>query len=556
MNTTSKKNNQDKVLFGNPVATKIYRECVEAFFARKPWEVTVTEDTLTICNTYKYKLNKRCYLGYEYQVFNSDTNKWIRKPKAELLPSLRKIKYFHFGHYTTFRNICSATTERFFHTFTSSYPKKIKDKDLLIAQKLFLSYCRSLYKNHSFKSREITEWFKRTSNKDIKSEVKIGFKVGYYTASHLESLRLDTLLPKNSFNYDQARSFLEVNPDFVALYTSLNPNHRDQKITPALLSEGLELNFYTNLGIQLKVSKKQFNKFKNIGTSALNNYIYSLSTHLAFTAESSLYRHVYNSHVTRFIENTSVEILLYIYGLHVELGFKRPHNRFMNRFYLRVMNFILRGSITNWEDNKHNIKTIFHAFHKLMYSNFNAEQRNKYIGKSKEHNDLNRDMDVIFDYIGQDIAIQLDKRSSISGIKIKAQEWINEKNREQMQAQKQKLEAINWQPRIAQAPLPINDCLFNEITNLYDLYLEGMTMNHCVYHNYSQAVRNGDVTVLHVKHSHNETENSTLGLIRGENGRYEILQNYGRNNSTPSREIINAVKKFLQTINKPKTVAA
>lgn len=556
MNTPSKKTNQNRILFGNPIATKIYRDCVEAFFAYKPWEVTATEDTLTICNTYKYKLNKRCHLGYEYQVFDLNKKEWIKQPKTKMMSSLKRIKYFHFGHYTSFRNICSAITENFFQTFTSSYPKKIKTEDLLIAQRLFLSYCRCLYKNHSFKSREITEWFKRTSKKDFAFEVKTGFKVGHYTASHLETLRLDALIPENSFNCDKALSFLKTNPDFVALYTNLKPKYHDQKITPALLSEGLEFNFHTNLGVQLKVNIKQFNKFKNIGTSALNNYVSSLSNHLCFTAENSLHRRVYNSHVTRYVEKTSITILLYIYGLHAELGFKRPHNRFLTRFFSKVMSFILNNSGSHWESSKHNIKTIYHAFHKLMYCNLNAEQRNKYIGKSRNYNDLNRDMDVIFDYIRQDATIQLDKRASITGIKIKAQEWINEKNRERMEAQKQQLEAVSWLPRVIQDPWVLNDCRFNEITNLYDLYLEGTAMNHCVYHNYNSAVRDGDVIVIHVQHTQNEAESSTLGLVQNRDGSYEILQNYGRNNNTPSKNIIKAVHKFLRTMNKPKDVAA
>ncbi len=556
MSTLPKKNNQDKILFGNPVATQIYRECVEAFFAYKPWEVTATENTLTICHAYRYKLDRRCYLGYEYQVFDFKKKVWVKQTKTELKSSLRRIKYFYYGKYTTFRNICSNIAEAFFHIYTQPYIKNISSRDLNTAEQLFKSYCRCLYKNHSFKSREITDWFKRTSKKDVETEVKIGFKVGYYKASDLEGLRLDTLLPENSFNRDKALSFLEANPDFIALYANLKPKHHDQKITPTLLSEGLELNLHTDIGVQLRVNKKQFNKFKNVGTAALNNYVSTLSNRLTICAENSRYRKFHESHLIRHIENKSVEIFLYIYGLHVELGFKQPHTRFMSRFFSRVMAYIFRGSIKDWESSKHNIKTIYHAFHKLMYGNLNAKQRNKYIGKSREYNDLNRDMDVIFDYIDQDATIQLDKRASISGIKTKVQECIDEKNRVKMEAQKKGLEATNWLPRILKAPLVLDNCVFNEITNWYDLYLEGRTMNHCVYHNYNNAVRDGEVIVIHIRHTQDEGEGSTLGLTRVQNGGYEVLQNYGRNNSAPSKNIIKAVKKFLQTINKLESFAA
>jgi hypothetical protein len=62
-----------------------------------------------------------------------------------------------------------------------------------------------------------------------------------------------------------------------------------------------------------------------------------------------------------------------------------------------------------------------------MYINKDTKARNAYIGKQSESNQLSSDIDIIFDYMQQVRAHQFDKRSSIQGMKIRIQHWIDEK---------------------------------------------------------------------------------------------------------------------------------
>lgn len=95
----------------------------------------------------------------------------------------------------------------------------------------------------------------------------------------------------------------------------------------------------------------------------------------------------------------------------------------------------------------------------------------------------------------------------------------------------------------------VEDVEMTVIPTLEDLNKEGMMMNHCIY-TYLDRVVNRDYMPVHVQHTISN-ERATLGLYRKDGG-LEFDQLKGYRNSRASREMIDAVLKFIE-INKIKS---
>lgn len=554
MNAIAKTLKKERILFNNPKATRLYREAITELIAFKPWEVNATENTLTICNTYRYKVNKRCRLGYEFWYYNRSAKEWVRvKTRSDRYNPIYEINYFSYGYYTSFREIFIRVASQFLQFKKSEKGKDLTNQELALVEILYMSYIKGLYKNHSYSNHAMVEWFKKTSGIDFTHIVKTGFKVGYYTARHLQTLKIADFLAKKNLDCVAAERYLINNPDFTALYVYLDPLDREKKITAEILNDGVFLNMNTLSCIPylLKIPRKAFNRFKNIGTSITAHFFGIVKTNLEFAEEQSmLYGQTngkHDEHVYRYREYLSIEILFYLSGLHLELGVRKPNYRFINRLLNKTIRHVLwRGN--DWQLCKHNIKTIYHAFYKLMYINKDSKARNAYIGKQSETNQLSSDIDMIFDYMHQVRAHQFDKRSSIQGIKIRVQHLIDEKNRLQIENKKQKLIDRNWPARVLPEPVEHNGYRFTEILNFYDLYIEGTKMSHCVYHNFKHSVEEGSVLVFHIQQDHDLDEQATLGLEMVEQ-KYVVFQNYGYRNNVPSDSLKKATRAFLKQIN-------
>lgn len=553
MNAAIKTTKKERILFNNPKATSLYREAITEFIALKPWEVSATEKTLTICNFFRYKINKRCRLGYEFYFFDCELKEWVRcNQDDKRYNPITRIKYFSYGQYTSFREI-------FLHIATDFISRKkreakgLLDADLALAEILFLSYCKGLYRNHSYSNYVIVEWFKKTSEIDFSKIVKTGFKVGYYSAKHLQSLKIVEFLTNENLDCAEAEAYLKTNPNFLALYVYLDPSQRKKKITSELLNTGLPLMLKNQTSWELKVPKRSFNRFKCIGTAITSQYLSFLNnifdpyTGIPTNRSKVIQK---DGHVFKYLEHVSTDILLYICCLHSELGLKRPHYRFIICMLRKVVrHFLVDRNV--WESNKHNIKTIYHAFYKLMYFNMNAKDRNDYIGKISGSSQLSADMDMIFDFMNKVKGYQFDKRSSIPGIKKRVQDWIDEQNKIKLESKKEELIQCNWPPRILQVPTIFKDYHFTEILNLYDLYLEGSKMNHCIYHNFRDEVEDGSVLAFHVQHTDNPDDQATLGLEFVDQD-YIVFQNYGYENNLPSVGLKKATRFFLKHLNRRK----
>ena len=551
MNAITKTSKKERILFNNPKATQLYREAITELIAFKPWEVNATENMLTICNTYRYVVNKRCCLGYEFWCYDRSEKEWVRvKPSSGRHNPIYRINYFSYGHYTSFGEIFVKVATDFLHVKRIEKGFNFTSKELTLVEILYMSYIRGLYKNHSYSNYVIVEWFKRTSGIDFTHIVKTGFKVGYYTARHLQTLKIVDFLAKRSLDCAAAERYIINNPDFTALYVYLDPLDREKRITAELLNDGVFLNIDGCMNYLFKIPRKSFNRFKNIGTSITAHFFGIIRTDLEYGRENAMMygkaNGTYDEHVNRFREHQSVEILLYLSGLHLELGVKKPNSRFINRLLNRTLRHVLRGN--NWQLCKHNIKTIYHAFYKHMYINKDTKARNAYIGKQSESNQLSSDIDIIFDYMQQVRAHQFDKRSSIQGMKIRIQHWIDEKNRLQIENKKNKLIDRNWPARVLPEPVEHNGYRFTEILNFYDLYIEGSKMSHCVYHNFKHSAEEGSVIVFHVQQDNDLDEQATLGLEMVDQ-KYVVFQSYGYRNKVPSDGLKKATRAFLKEIN-------
>lgn len=552
MNIAVKTTKKERVLFNNPEATKLYREAITEFIALKPWEVNATDNTLTICNTFRYKVNKRCYLGYEFWNYNRDKNSWVRcKKGGNQYNPLLEVNYFSYGSHTSFKSIFINVATEFIRFKKKVNSNRLSSEQLDIAERLFMSYCKGCYKNHSYSNYKIVEWFKKTSEIDFKHIVKIGFKVGYYSAKHLQTLKIVDFLSNENLDCNAAERYLVNNPDFTGLYVYLDPIDREKIISKDLLSDGITLIFKENEHWQLKIPKKSFNRFRNVGTSLITHYFETIRIILNYATETRLaYGAIIDeqaSLVNRYKEHIGLEILLYLSGLHLELGLKKPNYRFINRILSKTIRHVFfRGN--DWQSCKYNIKIIYHAFYKLMYINKDTKERNAYIGKNSESNQLTSDIDMIFDYMDQIKEHRFDKRSSINGIKIRVQNWIDENNKIKLENQKQTLIARSWLARILSEPVMHKNYQFTEILNFYDLYLEGSKMSHCVYHNFKHSVEDGSVLVFHVQHNDDPDDQATLGL-EVINQDYVVFQNYGYRNNVPSDGIKKATRAFLKQVN-------
>lgn len=85
------------------------------------------------------------------------------------------------------------------------------------------------------------------------------------------------------------------------------------------------------------------------------------------------------------------------------------------------------------------------------------------------------------------------------------------------------------------------------ITTESDLKDEGTTMNHCVFHSFSQCMK-GDLAVLSIR-SLSDERVSTLG-IRFSGDKWSLYQNYGKNNDEVSPEVEKFSIGIIESINK------
>lgn len=83
-------------------------------------------------------------------------------------------------------------------------------------------------------------------------------------------------------------------------------------------------------------------------------------------------------------------------------------------------------------------------------------------------------------------------------------------------------------------------------TGKKDLYIEGTTLGHCVYSNYSDRYINGSTVILLIRNINNiDTPFYTLEFNPK---RQAIVQCRGRNNCSPTQEVSNFTKEWLQFI--------
>ncbi len=90
---------------------------------------------------------------------------------------------------------------------------------------------------------------------------------------------------------------------------------------------------------------------------------------------------------------------------------------------------------------------------------------------------------------------------------------------------------------------------FELIDNQKRAYIEGKTMNHCVYTNYWKRIERGEYVALHVKHG---DENATLGLSIDSDRKLKLNQLYSYRNSQVSPAIRKVCEDWLKDVSEYK----